>query len=277
MSSIRSIFDVIPSGAHGVYACLSQLPAGLCLDVGAASGATVAAILKASPNSRVIAFEPFPGNFIYIEQRHASDARVRIVKKAVSNSSRPMRFHVPSVVQKGHGKWRDMVGYSSVGHLVSQKDPRAQNSIEVQTTCIDDEVSDPVNFMKIDVQGHEFFVLEGASRTFERGVNFMLVEFNGDERVIKFLAERNYVIFDCSYMSTAKPSIFRSSWNILRTSKLSTGVESPVMVPSSRPSSPLEYAHWFSGERARSKSLWTDLLCVAPNFLAKFESSVRQI
>jgi precorrin-6B methylase 2 len=43
-----------------VYDVLAHLEPGLMLDVGAASGGTTALMLRRSPQSRVIAFEPFP-------------------------------------------------------------------------------------------------------------------------------------------------------------------------------------------------------------------------
>jgi len=53
------------------------------LDVGAAAGSTTRQMLQNSPQSRVIAFEPFPGNFPHFERTIGGDPRVTFVKAAV--------------------------------------------------------------------------------------------------------------------------------------------------------------------------------------------------
>ncbi len=270
MHTVQSCLSFLEDGASSVFPCLAHLPPGMCVDVGAAAGMTVQSMLQASPNSTVIAFEPFPGNYPFLEAAINSDPRVKIVKKAVANHDRDMAFHVPSIVKDGSGAWKGMDGYSSGGQLVAKVDPRSADSITVQTTRIDDEIDGPVNLIKIDVQGSEYGVLDGARQTFDHGVNIVIAEFTGDERVLDFFSERGFHIYDAEYLSSKDASNFGNDWNILRTGLLSTGIKNPVMTPRNRPDDLHEYSKWLKGERRRVGSVWTDLICIAPDFHETF-------
>jgi FkbM family methyltransferase len=237
------------------------------VDVGAAAGWMSKAMLDASPESRVVALEPFPGNHRFIESLLGSEPRARIVKKAVSSHGRPTKFHVPSVITQGVGPWAGMEGYSSAGFLIASSDPRAQNAITVETCRPDDEISEPVRFMKIDVQGGEFGVLDGARQLFDRhGVELVQAEFMGDERVLKFLVERRYAVFDTRFRS-AEPTepLAPADWHILKTGRLSTGQLSYHAIPLNAPKEPAAYCAWFKAQRRRYRSLWTDLVAIAPS------------
>jgi FkbM family methyltransferase len=246
------------------YSWLSALPPGLMLDVGAAAGTASARMLEFSPKSRVVAFEPFPGNHPFIDKKLGADARVVIVKQAVSNNNDPASFFVESTITHGTGKWAGMEGYSSGGMIIAPSDPRAQKAITVPTCRLDDTVSEPVRFLKIDVQGGEGRVLDGARKLFDdHGVELVLAEFQGDKRVLRFLAKRGYAIFDSKYLSS-RSSFDPVDWHIVGKGKLSSGKTVHTATPKHAPESPGEYASWFKQERKRYGSFWTDLIAVAP-------------
>ncbi len=246
------------------YVWLSSMSPGLMLDVGAAAGWLAARMLEASPRSRVVAFEPFPGNHHFIETKLGSDSRARIVKKAVSNGNAPMKFYVASTVVNGTGIWTGMDGYSSAGLIVPSNDRRAENAITVPTCRLDDEINEPVRFLKMDVQGGEFGVLDGARKLFdERGVELVLAEYTGDPKVIKFLARRGYALFDTDY-NTSRGPLDRDYWRVMHVGKLSTGQNVETARPLHAPESIDGYVSWFTAERKRYGSLWTDLVAVAP-------------
>jgi FkbM family methyltransferase len=234
------------------------------LDVGAGAGMTAAKMLEFSPKSRVVAFEPFPGNHPFIDGKLAPDPRAVIVKKAVSNTNHPVMFYVGSTITHGTGKWAGMDGYSSGGMIVAQSDPRSQKAISVPACRLDDEIAEQVRFLKMDVQGGEFRVLDGAKNLFDKhGVELVLAELQGDMRVLYFLAERGYAVLDSQYRST-RSSFDPIDWHILGSAKQSTGREKHVAEPRHAPESPGDYASWFSQQRKRCGSLWTDLIAVAP-------------
>jgi FkbM family methyltransferase len=213
-----------------------------------------------------LAFEPFPGNFRFLDSAYGQDPRVKIIKKAVSNRNGSMKFYVSSVVTKGTGSWVGMEGYSSLGYLIPDSHPHARDAITVATCRLDDEVQEPVQLLKIDVQGGEFGVLDGAQQLFDRhGVELVLAEFMGDERIVSFLAQRGYTICDTEYISAGPAEPLRpADWRTLRTSVLSTGKSCIVATPLNAPDDPTAYCAWFKSEHQRYHSLWTDLVAIAP-------------
>jgi FkbM family methyltransferase len=258
--------ELMPGGAGDVYRWLGEMSPGLMLDVGAAAGWMSQDMLEASPGSRVVAFEPFPGNYRFIDEALGREARARVVKKAVSNTNRPMKFHVPSVITSGAGRWAGMEGYSSGGQLVPNRDPRASGAITVETCRLDDEISEPVRFLKIDVQGGEFGVLDGARRLFDQhGVELVIAEFIEDERVVSFLVERGYAVFDTEYHSLAPLQPFDpADWRVVGVRPASTGQGCHDMIPLNAPEEPKAYCAWIISQRRRYRSLWTDLVAIAP-------------
>ena len=54
---------------NAIDQCLKFLPGGLILDLGAAIGSKSQIYRRMSPDSRVFAFEPYPGNWPHFEKK----------------------------------------------------------------------------------------------------------------------------------------------------------------------------------------------------------------
>lgn len=275
MSLVQSGEALLGFKSDAIYEVVGQYPAGLCLDVGAADGRSTTSILKASPDARVVAFEPFPGNFPFFDKTHGADRRVMFVKKAVSNHSRPQRFYVSRTVQNGVGSWKGMDGYSSVGQLVEDTHPNAAAAIEVETCRLDDLVHERVRFLKIDVQGAEYDLLDGARTLFDRhGVDLVYIEFSGDKRILDFLAERQYAFFDTEYQIVLS-RIEREAhhWKIARQGNVSTGAKVGFGWPTDCPRDLLGFSDFVETQRKKLGHVQTDLVCVAPAAMEEFENA----
>jgi FkbM family methyltransferase len=154
----------------------------ISVDVGAAEGAYTARMMLYS--SRVVAFEPNPrvAGLLAAHFRHTSIVTVENV--ALSNDSGSVQMRIPPD--------RPMLG------TIEDSNPLAEsptvNTIPVQRKRLDDYVLQPVGFIKIDVEGHEFSVLNGAVQTIRRERPGLLIEI--DQRnlaqVCAFLAEFDY-------------------------------------------------------------------------------------
>lgn len=267
---------LFPGPTDAVYNVLAHLEPGLMLDVGAAAGIIVEKMLQASPASRVIAFEPFPGNMRFIRERLGKDPRVNIVQKAVSHSTGTAHFHVRATVS---GSLRslggDAEGYSSNGMVVSASDPRAATSIKVELTTIDAMVGEPVRFMKIDVQGGEMGVLRGAEQTIKHhGVDLIFVEFMGQKNVISFLHKKNgYVLFDAQFIlipSDAAVALPESDWSGSRIANLTSGRRAYVAWPLRAPREIMAYCDYIRHVRQTIGFVWTDLVAVREHILPDF-------
>jgi FkbM family methyltransferase len=260
------------------YDLLGCLEPGLCLDVGAAIGRATRRILNTSPASRVIAFEPFAGNHRHFANNVGDDPRVTLRHVAVANRRGREPFAVPKIMDAGGEGWaKGLIGYSSLGYLSS-----SHSGVTVDVVRLDDEVTEHIRFLKIDVQGGELRVLKGATRLMrEAAIDLILIEFNGSLPVLRTLRDHGYVVFDGAYMAWTTGRYFRN-WFRARPDHVIPDWETVLEGPSSMgakigftwPPVPSRrygpYCAWFWANRVLRSGLQTDLLCVHEKFLPEF-------
>ena len=137
------------------------------IDVGAAGGVYVAHMLKASKDC--VAFEPGPNAAISLNSMvEALRLPVKIERVALSN-------------QPGTAKLRVLtsdLGRSTIESENQLEDPDGsmRTEVEVPVRKLDDYSFDLVGFIKIDVEGHEIAVIEGASEIIKRQQPNILIE-----------------------------------------------------------------------------------------------------
>ncbi len=135
------------------------------LDVGAALGAYTWPLSRLC--SGCIAFEP---NLIQADYlRRAFGAALRVENVALSNRNGDIELVIP--VENG----RDMAGLATIG-AVTQFDGCNTRRQMVAMRTLDSYELMPVGFMKVDVEGHELAVLEGATAVLRRDRPNLLVE-----------------------------------------------------------------------------------------------------
>lgn len=140
------------------------------LDIGANIGyySLIAAKL-AGDKGVVYAFEPAPDNFAFLVKNIEVNGLSNVVpvQKAVSNKAGTDRLFLSSD-PAWHGMYKHNQG----------------ESIEVQVTSVDEfteNISCPINLIKIDVEGLEMRVLEGMMETIKRNPALKIItEFSPD-------------------------------------------------------------------------------------------------
>ena len=195
--------------------------AGLFVDVGAASGEISLRI--AQDAAQVVAFEPFPNNAKLFRKRLKNCPRVSLVEKAVSNRRGRTTFFVDSTVQGDEKGWSDQVGYSSLGRIpttflgtmksyalvgmAALRRRRGATILRVDTTTLDFELGEKViDFLKVDVQGAERRVLEGAKAALgSQRIRLIYIEWFGDPVVERRLEDAGYSLFDSMYIGSGSP------------------------------------------------------------------------
>jgi FkbM family methyltransferase len=121
-------------------------------DIGAHVGFyTLLAAVRAGPQGKVVAFEPFPANIDYL-RRHLRLNKldnVKVIEAAVSDSQRTMLFKT---------------GASTTQGQISE-----EGEFEVRTVRLDDLLANRTvpapNVIKIDIEGAEACALRGAQNT----------------------------------------------------------------------------------------------------------------
>jgi FkbM family methyltransferase len=154
-------------------------PDDICLDLGANLGMMTLALSVLAPNGHVYGFEASPETTLALKQT--------IRANALSNVS------VSNVVvgcQAQTVKFFDMPDAQSSGHYVDIEMPvevpsLCQDSFQVvvaETKSVDQLVEElslkKVDFIKIDVEGAELDVLQGATGTFNKFSPLIAMEFN---------------------------------------------------------------------------------------------------
>jgi FkbM family methyltransferase len=146
------------------------------IDVGAKVGMYTYRILARSAD--VIAFEPNP-LFNQMLKAVFSGKRARVEPVALSNTRGAAILRLPY----------DSAGSPQFGRATIDANNKLEHEmvarveqVEVETRTIDDYALPNVGFIKIDVEGHELAVLEGAEGTISKQRPTLLVESNDDHK-----------------------------------------------------------------------------------------------
>ena len=108
-------------------------------------------------------------------------------------------------------------------------------------------------------------VLKGAEQTLKRGVDAAYVEYGGERDLLDFLLERFVVFTDKCHVRPHVTDADTSAWTDLEPLRLSTGHDAFYAWPVAHVTDPSAYAATFKSERRKGITVYTDLLCLAPD------------
>jgi FkbM family methyltransferase len=168
------------------------------LDVGANVGIYSLEAKAANPQAQVLAFEPTPQWAAHLRGTIARNVIVGLEVLEAAASSRP-----------GLACLQSCDGSPARGHPTNEgmnfiaSNLNGAQGFEIQVTSLDHEAQargwQRIDLMKIDVQGHEPAVLEGASDLLQRqAIGCLFIEINGlqpgdpGEQVLQLLSRAGY-------------------------------------------------------------------------------------
>lgn len=137
----------------------------VCIDIGANEGKILKWMIKTSPLAKHYAFEPIPSLYHQLKSNFANHTIIFPI--ALSN-------------QKGMSKFNLVTTNTALSGLKKRpyKSSHQEETIEVATDLLDhmiDEV-EKISLIKIDVEGGEWNVLKGASKTILHSKPIILFE-----------------------------------------------------------------------------------------------------
>lgn len=139
-------------------------PGCTAIDVGANRGLYSYALCRYA--AKVEAFEPNPAMVIFTRAKARRRTRVHAV--ALSNRDGTAPFYIPQTRKGTHAHL--------IGSLGNRHQADAIVQVDVPVATLDSFGFDNVGFIKIDVEGAELDVLEGARRTIMRDRPILLAE-----------------------------------------------------------------------------------------------------
>jgi FkbM family methyltransferase len=164
-------------------------PRRAAIDVGGLYGGYAGRLAQLT--ARVHCFEPFPAAAQQLAWR--LPASVIIHQAAVSRSSGTAELRVPS-----HDMWSNPVANATLEASNALDYVPHVRRVACQLVRLDDVIDEPVGFIKVDVEGHELAVFQGAERIIATHRPNILVEsanfLNPDEpdALLRHFRDRGY-------------------------------------------------------------------------------------
>lgn len=179
----RGAAPVNSSGEHNIIKMIigscPSLESSTIVDCGANNGLYTDLVLKYSRKlPRVLLFEPTPELFKLLSAKYINTSNVLLFSVALSNSIGESSF----IVNNSRSQLNSLL-YSSSSVYSKPEAENLVSSIKVQTTILDRVCADlgigSILLLKVDVEGAESLVLEGASSMIlSRKIRYIQLEYS---------------------------------------------------------------------------------------------------
>ncbi len=175
---------------------------GVVIDVGANLGDWSSMLIKNNYKGRLIAVDPLSTNLSKVRNKLnlLGFTDFQLIEHALSNKEGIINFY--------KNKAPEFCGHDSMYDMRDIGSKEKVDCIEVKCITLDQLIAqlniDNIKFIKVDVEGGELSVLQGASKLLSLGaVDFIQIEFGHASRaarvylhdIVNFIAQYDYKIF----------------------------------------------------------------------------------
>jgi len=188
-------------------------------DIGAYVGDIALKYNQLFPRSTIFCFEPFPDSYSKLEKNTSSFKNIITINKGLSEHEGYSEFQINSSAPTNSIFKTDKLSELRWGKGLLE----TIDTIEVEMTTIDSFVKtesiDKIDILKMDVQGAEYMVLNGAKNTLKKGiVNMIYTEiilvptYEGQipfEETIKLIKSYGFELFNLYNFSLSKEGQLR--------------------------------------------------------------------
>jgi len=151
-------------------------PIEYVVDVGACVGAFAVPYAMIWPNAEILCIEPSRYNYPFLSFNTRPFSQINILKVAAHHKATTVRLSSPSKLQRPNMDVDPRTG------LISMYGKGNVHIETVQTERLDNIVEKKVDWLKIDVEGNERFVLKGAKKILERDRPILQVEMKNENQ-----------------------------------------------------------------------------------------------
>ena len=146
-------------------------PVNYIVDVGANMGAVSILFARAFPQALILAIEPVQVNYECLVHNTKDFPYITPIKAAVWSEKTKLRIAMPTLEQRPDLMRR----YGNAGLFSAYgEDPKHYELVQADT--LDNIIDDKIDLLKLDVEGSELHVLEGAQRTMTKDKPTVIIE-----------------------------------------------------------------------------------------------------
>ncbi len=161
------------TGEEFILSKLSSKKTKIIFDIGANVGHYSKELVKYFPNSKIYAFEPVSENIIAYKKLHGTNKNIELIPWGLGKEDSKEMIYYP--------KFKGASSLASIHNVFrNNEDLRGEeiHLIKLNDFCKQRNIN-KIDFMKIDVEGNELSVLQGAKRLIEEGkIKIIQFEFN---------------------------------------------------------------------------------------------------
>ncbi|MGM0613503.1 MAG: FkbM family methyltransferase [Bacteroidota bacterium] len=167
-----------------------------CIDVGVLDGEILDKFQKFAPEGQHFGFEPIPEKYENLEHKYRNNHNITMYNVALSNQDGATEFNYVT----------SNPSYSGIRKRSYDRSGEKDTSIKVNTKKLDSYLEElpQIGMIKIDVEGAEYWVIEGAKKlisrdkpllVFEHGIGGADIYEITPAKMYDLLAELNYAVY----------------------------------------------------------------------------------